>query len=261
MQPVLGRRNALMSMGLGLAAGASVLAGNSATAAVSLTLPPGADTLADLAARLEKAPRRRDFKTVPMILNDSSQWDHDALTEIIAYRGGPKQVWDNVDITGPWLNLMRNTLNAQIWSYKHPNFLAVSATHATAHLALLDQAMWDKYQLTKLTAGKYERNTFLNEQKGAAADPKDYENPDGVFSPHNNSVPALQRRGVVFIGCHNAIWETSEKLIAADVNPDKLSLDAMAAELTNHLIPGAVLSPGAVGTLPELAAAGFSFAK
>ena len=120
---------------------------------------------------------------------------------------------------------------------------------------------WDKYQLTKLTGGKYERNTFLNEQKGAAADPKDYENPDGVFSPHNNSIPALQRRGVVFIACHNAIWETSEKLIAADVNPDKLSLDAMAAELTNHLIPSAVLTPGAVGTLPELAAAGFSFAK
>jgi hypothetical protein len=234
---------------------------NSANAAMTTALPPGSDTLADLAARLEKAPRRRDFKTVPMILNDPDQWDHEALTEIIGYRGGPRQVWDNVDITGPWLNLMRNTLNAQIWSYRHPNFLAVSATHATAHLALLDQSMWDKYQLTKLTAGKYERNTFLNEQKGAAADPADYENPDGVFSPHNNSIPALQRRGVVFMACHNAIWETSEKLIAAEVNPDKLPLDAMAAELTNHLIPGAVLTPGAVGTLPELATVGFSFAK
>jgi hypothetical protein len=261
MNTVLGRREALISLGVGLGAGASLLVANSADAAMTTALPPGSDTLADLAGRLEKAPRRRDFKTVPMILNDPDQWDHEALTEIIGYRGGPRQVWDNVDITGPWLNLMRNTLNAQIWSYRHPNFLAVSATHATAHLALLDQAMWDKYQLTKLTGGKYERNSFLNEQKGAAADPADYENPDGVFSPHNNSIPALQRRGVVFMACHNAIWETSEKLIAAEVNPDKLPLDAMAAELTNHLIPGAVLTPGAVGTLPELAAVGFSFAK
>ena len=261
MEFVIGRRAALRSMGLGLAASASVFAQASAAAAPNPTLPPGADTLADLVARLSKAPRRRDFNTVPMILTEPDQWDQQALSEVIAYRGGPKQVWDNVDIAGPWLNLMRNALNAQIWSFRHPNFLVVSATHASAHLALLDQATWDKYQLTKLTGGKYERNTFLNEQKGAAADPKDYENPDGVFSPHNNSIPALQRRGVVFLACHNAIWETSEKLIAADVNPDKLALDAMAAELTNHLIPEAVLTPGAVGTLPELAAAGFSFAK
>ena len=53
----------------------------------------------------------------------------------------------------------------------------------------------------------------------------------------------------------------TEKLIAADANPDKLSHEAMAAELTNHLVPGIVLTPGIVGTLPELAAAGFSFAK
>ena len=46
------------------------------------------------------------------------------------------------------------------------------------------------------------------------------------------------RRGVVFIACHNTMWEVSEKLIKAGVNPDKLSHDAMAAELTNHLIPG-----------------------
>lgn len=37
----------------------------------------------------------------------------------------------------------------------------------------------------------------------------------------------------------------------ADTNPDKLSHEALAAELTNHLIPGVVLTPGAVGTLPD----------
>ena len=86
-------------------------------------------------------------------------------------------------------------------------------------------------------------------------------NPDGAYSPHNNSIPALQRRGAVFMGCHNAIWEISERLLKAGVNPDKLSHEAMVAELTNHMIPGVILTPGMVGTLPELAAAGFSFAK
>jgi hypothetical protein len=41
----------------------------------------------------------------------------------------------------------------------------------------------------------------------------------------------------------------------------KLSTDTMCAELTNHLIPGVVLNPGAVGTLVELAKAGFAYAR
>ena len=254
----IGRRSALLSFGLGIAAGASAFM-STAKAAETMTPPAGAKTLADLSARLAKAPRRRAFKTVPMILASPDTWDHEALGEVLAYSGGPKQLFDNVDIAGPWLNLMRNSANAQVFSFKRPEFLCVSATHATAHLALVDQAMWDKYQLAKLA--KFDQNTFILEQKAAQADPKDFENPEGVFSGHNNSIPALQRRGVVFLGCHNSIWEVTEKLIVADMNPDKLSHEAIAAELTNHLIPDVVLTPGIVGTLPELAAASFSFAK
>ena len=52
-----------------------------------------------------------------------------------------------------------------------------------------------------------------------------------------------------------------EQLITSDGNPDKLSREAISAELTNHLIPGVVLMPGAVGTLVELARFGFSYAR
>jgi len=249
--------------GLGMAAGAAGLAtlnnGTVSTAETALLLPAG-KSLEKFTARLSRAPRRRDFETVPMILNDPTQWDHAALSEVIAYRGAPKQVWDNTGIASPWLNLMRNALNAQVWSFGHPDFLAVSATHGTAHLALFELAMWEKYQLAKWTGGKFQSNTLIAEQKGAAADPKDYENPEGAFSPHDNSIPALQRRGVVFLACHNAIWELAETLIAAEVNPDELSHEALAAELTNHLIAGVVLTPGMVGTLPELQRAGFNYA-
>jgi hypothetical protein len=258
-EAALGRRSAIATMGLGLAAGAAAWA--QAARGSESELAPGASTLADLAARLEKAPRRRDFKSVPMILDDPALWDQTAMSEVMTYAGSPKQVFDNVDLSGPWLNLMRNSLNAQIWSFKHPDFLVVSATHASAHLALLDQEMWDKYQLAKIAGGKFERNVFIQEQKGATADVKDFQNADGVFSPHNNSIPALQRRGVVFMACHNSIWEVTERLQSADINPDKLTHEALAAELTNHLVPGAVLTPGIVGTLPELESAGFSFAK
>lgn len=252
-------RRAILRAGMLAAAGAAALATRSAQAAESSLLPKGATALHELTERLAKAPRRRDFKTVPMLLDNPDWWDHAALSEVMSYRSGPRQVWDNTDIKSPWLSLMRNSLNGQIWAYRHPDFLVVSATHASAHLALYDQAMWDKYNLAKLTNGAFARNTLIDEPKAAAANPEEFQNPEGVFSPHDNAIPVLQRRGVVFLACHNAIWEVSEKLIATGANPDKLSHEALAAELTNHLIPGVVLTPGAVATLPELQMAGFHY--
>jgi hypothetical protein len=264
MTIVTGRRGALTTFALTVATGAIGLASASAkpaAAAVESALtPPGATHLDALMKRLARAPRRRDFKTVPMILNNPEQWDHEALTEVLAYRPAPKQVWDNTGIGGPWLDMMRNSLNSQIWSFKHPDFLTVSVTHGTANLALYDQAMWDKYQLTRMAGERFKTNTLIVEQPAAAADPANYEAPAGPFSGEDNSIPALMRRGVVFMSCHNAIWEQAAALIKADVNPDKLSHDALAADLTNHLVEGVVVIPGATGTLPELQQVGFYYA-
>ncbi len=255
------RRHALL--GLGAAGAALAVAGAGAEAAPAKQEPMLGDGAADLRAlteRLAQAPRRRDFKSVPMILTDREQWDYEALAEVMAYKPPYKQVWDNTDIGSPWLNLMRNTLNAQVWSFKHPDFLVVSETHGSAHFALYDQAAWDKYQLTKLAGDKFKTNTLIIEGKAASADAKDYENPQGVFSPANNSIPVLMRRGVVFMACHNAIWEQASKLMELGVNPDKLGVDQVAADLTNHLIAGVVLTPGAVATIPELQQVGFHYA-
>ena len=261
MTALFQRRQAL-HLGLGAAAISVAFAGTAGAKTEETTLiPRGATALRELMERLAHAPRRREYKTVPMILTSPDQWDHEALSEVISYKPAPKQVWDNTDVASPWLNLMRNALNVQIWSFKHPEFLAVSATHGTAHVALYDQATWDKYQLTKLAGDKFKTNTLIEEKKAQSADPANYEDPAGAFSPEDNSIPALMKRGVVFMSCHNAIWEQAAGLIKADVNPDKLSHEALAAELTNHLIPGVVLTPGAVGTLPELRQAGFYYAK
>ena len=258
-----GRREALQTLGGGVAVAGLALSTRAAVAAPTSAslVASGAASLKALAERLAAAPRRRDFKTAPMILDDPAQWDDAALRELKAYKHGPKQVWDNSSIEGAWLGVMRNSLNTQTWSFKHPEFLVVSATHGSANLALYDQAIWDKYQLTKLAGDKFKTNTLILEKPGAAADAKNYEDPKGVFSPADSSIPALMRRGVVFLSCHNAIWEQASKLEELGLNPDKLALDALAADLTNHLIPGVILIPGAVGTIPELQEVGFHYAK
>jgi hypothetical protein len=261
---IIGRRGVLRTLALTAATSAigliSARAEPATPAVESALMPPGANHLDVLKKRLVQAPRRRDFKTVPMILNGQEQWDHKALTEVLSYRPAPRQAWDNTDIGGAWLNLMRNALNSQIWSFKHPDFLAVSVTHGTAQVALYDRTMWDKYQLTRLAGDKFKTNTLMIEQKSAATDSANYEDPAGAFSVEDNSIPALMRRGVVFLSCHNAIWEHAAALIKFGINPDKLSHAALAAELTNHLVDGAVLIPGAAGTLPELQQVGFHYA-
>jgi hypothetical protein len=57
----------------------AVAAGQSGTAKAALTPDPaasGAGRLKALAERLSKAPRRRDFKSAPMILTEDNQWGH-----------------------------------------------------------------------------------------------------------------------------------------------------------------------------------------
>ncbi len=259
-----GRRDALRGMGLAIAAAsaagiASAPAMAAGTAAPAPLIPTGAGDLRMLMERLAKAPRRRSFKSVPMILTEPDQWDHEALNEVLAYAPKTKQCWDMTKIDGPWLNLMRNALNSQVWSFKHPDFLVVAECHGTAQVALYDEAMWDKYQLTRLAGDAFKTNTLLISKPAEQANAGNFEDPAGAFSPADNSIPALMRRGAVFMSCHNAIWEQAAALLKANMNPDKLSHEALAAELTNHLVPGVVLTPGAVGTLPELQAAGFHY--
>jgi hypothetical protein len=255
------RRGALLRLGAGVMA-ASLIATRSAQAAVDATLAPkAARNLRDLNAALAATPRRRDYKSVPMILESADLWDAAALSLVLAYKGGPKQSWDNTDLTGPWLNVMRNSMNAQIWAFRQPDFLCVSATHGPAHLALYDQAMWDKYQLAKIAGGNVAGNTFIALPAASAHDPADIQASDGAYSSKDNSITALQRRGVVFLACHNAIWELADRLVSAGQNPDHLDAGAVTAELTNHLIPDVVLTPGIVGTLVELQRVGFAYSR
>lgn len=218
------------------------------------------ELLRSLMERLANAPRRRNFKTVPMILDSPDLWDAAALNAIIGYPSNVKQVWDNTEIDGPWLNLMRNSLNTQIFSFRNPDFLAVSATHGSAQLALYDEEMWDKYQLATMAGGNFRTNR-LNEEKDVRTDKAAHEDSNSMFGPAGNTVPILQQRGVLFMACHNAIWEHSAKLLEEGVNPDNLSHGAVAAELTNHLVADVVLTPGISGTLPQLQQAGFYYAK
>lgn len=219
-------------------------------------LAPGASLLAALTRGLAAAPRRRRFTSVPFMIDRDDLWDHEASDLLLAYRGALTQVWENSDIAAPWLNLMREAMNGQNFAHGHPDFLAVSATHGTAHLALFSQDMWTKYGLAANTGGKFTENTLIREAPGVS--PGDgRQRLDGFYGPANNNIVTLQRRGAVIVACHDSIHAIARGIVAKAGG----DADAVAADLTNNLIPGAVLVPSVVAYLVELQHAGYTYAK
>src|SRR5260370_40301755 len=116
--------------------------------------------------------------------------------------------------------------------------------------------MWDNNRGGEGGGGDI-KTKMLSVRKAGLWELAEFDNPKRVYGPAGNTIPALQSRGVVFMACHNAIWDVTGKLLAKGVNPDRLSHEATAAELTNHLIDGVVLTPGIVATIPELQQAAF----
>ena len=62
---------------------------------------PGNGKLRCCSKAVAKAPRRRDFRTVPMILDTADLWDAQPLDAVIAYRGSMKQLWTIPRLAAP----------------------------------------------------------------------------------------------------------------------------------------------------------------
>lgn len=262
----INRRGLLRATGLTAVAtlatqlGAPLLAaGEAATGPARDYLRSDADRLRTLYQQLAQMPRRRNFKTLPMILTQLGQWDSEALNAVLAF-DGPRQMFDATNLAGSWINSIRNTLNAQVFSLQRPNFLCAAVPHGGAALALFNQDMWNKYKLANQTKGAFKDNSFLTDPDFPQSAVNEPENMTGLYSDAGNFIPTLQRRGVVFLGCHNAIWELAAALIKGGANPDRLSNEELAAELTNNLIPGAISTPGNDAMIGKLQETGFVYA-
>jgi hypothetical protein len=257
------RRDALRTLGLAslslvaLGAARGALAGEAAGISFN-SIRGGASKLRELGERLAATPRRRGFDEVPFMLTHPKYWDRDAINEVLAYRYRSRQLWENTELDGPWPGLMREAMNGQVFTLDNEDFLAVSATHGYAHLALFTQAMWDKYNLASVAGSKFTSNTLIVEKAGVTPGDK-LEDVEGFYGPNNNNIISLQRRGAVFLGCHDSIHAIARQLHAG--LPDSGSADKIAADLTNNMIPGVVLVPSVVAWLVELQRAGFTYSK
>jgi hypothetical protein len=249
-------------MTLGLLTGSAVIVGTMAATATLARAAPSSIVdagLEELTQHLAVAPRRRAFKTVPFLVTSLNDWDHEAAAAVLAYRNRSLQVWECTDIAAPWLGLMREAINGQVFALHNHGFLAVAAVHGIAHLALFDDAVWDKYNLAAVSEGKAKKNTFVVPKSGTAPS-DDLQDVNGYYGPENNNIRTLQERGAVFIACHDSIHAIA-RMLRQRTGASGPSADVIAADLTNHLIPDAILVPSVVAFLVELQRVGFTYTK
>jgi hypothetical protein len=103
-RPLINRRKTLLTfgrvtaglaaIGIGRSALAKPLAANDLAASKSAR-EQSKDALRELGDRLHAAPRRRDFKSVPLVVTNPNDWDHEAALEVLSYKYKSIQAWDN----------------------------------------------------------------------------------------------------------------------------------------------------------------------
>ncbi len=245
---------------LAFVAASAGTAGPSLAAQASST---ASGALARLTRQLKLVPRRRQFKSVLFMAIRPEDWDEQAARLLLGYGDRSKQVWENTEIGAAWPNLMREALNGEVFAHHNPDFLQVAAMHGLAHLALFSDDAWTRYRLSQLAGPAFASNTLIHEKPGASAT-DDLQDIDGFYGPDNDNIVSLQKRGAVFVACHDSIYAIARKLQqvpGADQDLAKTPTGEIAADLTNNLVPDCVLVPSVVAFLVELQKAGFTYVK
>jgi hypothetical protein len=170
--------------------------------------------------------------------------------------------WPNLANSILFANV-RNGINAAVFAYGVPEeqMQVVVAAYAAASAATYDDFIWAKYRLGEAmgikdpaTSQPATRNIWY-----PSANPRPATRPLARTDPYytDTSMEGLQRRGVLFITCHQSIHALAGAAFAGGRNPDNLTADQITEEMGAHLVPGAIQTPGAVLELVRLQDKGY----
>lgn len=171
-------------------------------------------------------------------------------------KGKHRQLFDAPEDGGTALLHVRNYLDTwrEAYGVADREVSAIVTLHARTTPLGLQDAMWAKYRLgaalsitDSTTGAPLGRNWFAHPQHG---------DPVADGTPES-SIESLQRRGVVFALCNNALKRWSARLekdgmgTAADVHDD----------LTAHALPGVIIVPDVLITMTKAHERGFGYVR
>jgi intracellular sulfur oxidation DsrE/DsrF family protein len=175
-----------------------------------------------------------------------------------------RQLYEWPNLNNPTIyNNINNGLNSFQFSYDLPadQVQVVVQASASANLAMYADAVWAAYRLGevfKIQDPSTGQPAMHNPWFASKNPPVEQPPADRTIPYYSDiSIEGLQRRGVLFLICHQTIHAHAGQIAASEQNVDQQTAADIAAEIQKHLVPGALLVPSAVGELVRIQDKGF----
>ena len=193
------------------------------------------------------------------LIEKHSDWKFAEFERLLKVPARAKQVFDIRAIgEGKYLNNVKNSLNGFHFGFNIPvdQIKIVVAAHGPSNGLNFADSMWEKYRLGEFlevtdpkTGKPATRNIYFVKKAGSSTDTEDA---GSIYQ--DNSMEALQGRGVQFLSCHTATEEQAHALVkkfSLTVSPEEVVKDLEA-----HTQPGVLIVPAMVATVSLLQSEG-----
>lgn len=201
------------------------------------------------------------------LIETSSEWNIGEFNRLVHHPAQVKQLFDARAANDDALNYIRNSLNGLQFGFGIPKdqIQIVAVMHAQASALLMDDYIWKKYQLgvhNKIkdpeTGKPAERNIFYPSKTNLKYTSDNIESHHSIYA--DESIQALQHRGLRLIGCNNVFYGFSG-FIAEKSHP-KLTHQQVYKELLAHTIPDVLIVAASVAAIALLQSQGhYSYFK
>jgi intracellular sulfur oxidation DsrE/DsrF family protein len=184
----------------------------------------------------------------------NEDFDWDAFAAAIDVTAPVRQVWQAFAFRPQVFNNLKNVLNGLQFGYGYDpsDVRLVFAPHGPSSAYNYTDYVWQKYRigdaldLRDATGKRVESNVFLAPKPGITAS-TDLDDETGAFQ--DTSIQRLQARGLTFLSCATALQEQARIVRNGGFAPPGMSVDQIATDMLEHLIPNAILVPSMVATV------------
>jgi hypothetical protein len=212
-----------------------------------------------LAALGTEAPEAR-----AQLVYTTSDWKTSEFEKVVKDPARIKQVYDVIPIgEGKFLNNIKNSLNGLHYGFGIPveQIKIVAALHGPTNMLNYDDFIWNKYKIgawLKVEDPETKQPAVKNPFFASKAGPELHyssQDPDSRASLfQDDSIQALQSRGVKFLSCHTATEEQVRALIKHSNLTEQP--EQIVKEMLAHTIPGVLVVASMVAAIALLQAEG-----
>lgn len=192
----------------------------------------------------------------------TSDWKVSEFNQLVKSPARIKQVYDVIPIgDGKFLNNIKNSLNGLHFGFGVPidQIKIVAALHGPTNMLNYDDFIWNKYKIgawlkvnDPSTGQLAVKNPFYASKTGLKYASQNRDSRDSMYQ--DQSIQALQHRGVKFLSCHTATEEQARALI--EHNHLSEQPEQIVKEMLAHTIPGVLVVAAMVAAVALLQAEG-----